>query len=182
MTLKTKLLLAVLSLLCLTTCLGLLYVACQKILSMPFRAANDTLHQRGEVITLDFLIPAGTHIDERMTIGEVVRIRIEKPKGRLTKFVNKVSESIPLTYRLLGTAVLYLFWTFLFLVFFRIFTWMRYVGALCISLLAGALVYFFMPDLILGRADDAAFLGGAIAFALVVRWRSRRRKLKPSHA
>ena len=182
MTFKVKAILVVVSLLCLTASLGIIYVACQKILSMPFRATNDTLHQQGGVVTLDFLVPGGSHIDEKMTIGEVIRIRFAKPKGRLDKFVQKISERIPLNYRLLATVVLYLFWTFLFLVFFRIFTWMRYIVALSISFFAGALVYFFMPDMILGRIDDMLFGGWAIAFALAVQWLSRRKKLKSSHA
>jgi hypothetical protein len=181
MTFKVKAILVVVSLLCLTASLAIIYLGCQKILSMPFRATNDTLHQQGGVVTLDFLIPGGSHIDEKMTIGEVIRIRFQKPKGRLDKFVQKISESIPLNYRLLATVVLYLFWTFLFLVFFRIFTWMRYIVALSISFFAGALVYFFMPDMILGRVDDTLFGAWAIAFALTVQWHSRRRRLKSSH-
>jgi hypothetical protein len=145
---------------------------------MPFRTTNDTLHQHGEIITLDFLIPSGIYIDENMTIGDVVRIRFERPKGRLSKFVHSISENIPLKYRLVGTLALYLFWVFLFLVFFRIFTWIRYIGALSLSFLAGAIVYFFMPDLVLGRADDAIFCGWAMAFVLMIRWYSRRIKLK----
>ena len=117
-----------------------------------------------------------------MSIGEVVRISLEKPKGRFNDFVQKISGSIPIKYRLLGTVVLYLFWTFLFLVFFRVFTWMRYIVALSISFLAGAVVYFFMPDMILGRVDDALFWGWAMAFVVTVRWYLRRRKLKSSSA
>jgi len=182
MTFKTKTRLVVVFLLCLTVGLGIIYVACREILSMPFRATNDNLHQRGAVITLDLLIPEGTHIDEKMTIGQVIRIRIEKQKGRLNKFVVNISESIPLKYRLLGTTVLYFFWSFLFLVFLRIFTWLRYSRVLSISFLAGAIVYYFMPDLLPGRADDAIFWGWAIAFLVLVQWYPKRRKLKSSHA
>ncbi len=145
---------------------------------MPFRTTNDSLHQRGDAVTLDFLIPAGTYIDENMTIGDVVRIRFAKPKGRLSKVARSISENIPLKYRLVGTIAIYLFWTFLFLVFFRIFTWIRYVGALSLSFLAGAIVYFFMPDLVLGRADDAVFCGWAIAFVIMIRWYSKRMAFK----
>ena len=182
MTFKTRTTLVVVFLLCLTVSLGIIYVVCREILSMPFRATNDNLHQRGAFITLDLLIPEGRHIDDKMTIGQVIRIRIERPKGRLNKFVSHLSESIPLKYRLFGTTVLYFFWTFLFLVFFRLFTWMRYVGALSFSFLAGALVYFFMPDLILGKLDDAIFWGWAIAFAVTIGWYRKRGKLKSSHA
>lgn len=182
MTFKVKTILVLVSFLFLTVCFGVIYLASQKVFSMPFRATNDNFHQQGAIITLDFLIPGGTHIDEKMTIGEVISIRLEQRKERLHKFVQKISESIPLKYRLLGTAVLYLFWTFLFLVFFRIFSWMRYIIALSISFLAGAIVYFFMPDMILGRVDDALFCGWAIAFAVTLRWYLRRRKLKSSQA
>ncbi len=178
MTFKTKVIFLSVSLFCLTVGLGTIYLVCQKVFSMPFRTTNDTLHQHGGVVTLDFLIPAGTYIDEKMTIGDVVRIRFEKPKGRLNKIVHSISENIPLKYRLVGTLALYLFWTFLFLVFFRIFTWIRYVGALSLSFLAGALVYFFMPDLVMGRADDAVFCGWAMAFVIMVRWYSKRMEFK----
>lgn len=181
MTLNTKVLWAVVSLVCLAVGLGIIYFSCQKILSMPFRATNDTLHQQGAPITLDSLIPSGVHIDEKMTIGQVIRMRFEKPRGGLKRFIQKTSERIPLRYRFLGTTGLYVFWTFLFLVFFRIFTWMRYIVALSISFFAGALVYFFMPDLILGRMDDVVFLGWAIAFAVTGRWYSKRRGLKSSY-
>ncbi len=178
MTFKAKAVLAGISLVCLSASVGIVYIGCQKVLSLPFRGTNDSLHQQGAVITLDFLIPGGIHIDEKMTIGEVLRLRFETPRGRLNQFVRDISGSIPLKYRLLGTAILYFFWTFIFLVFFRIFTWVRYIRALSISFFAGALIYFFMPDLILGRVDDAIFWGWAIAFAITVRWYSKRRKLK----
>ena len=166
------------SLLCLLVGVGTIFILCQKVFSMPFRATNDALHRQEAPITLDFLIPGGTHIDDKMTIGQVIKIRFEKPKGRMNSFIQKVSKQIPFKYRFLGTSALYLFWTFLFLVFFRIFTWMRYVLALSISFLAGSLVYFFMPDLVLGRIDDVGFLGWAIAFAGAGWWYARRKKLQ----
>ena len=145
---------------------------------MPFRATNDALHQQEAPVTLDFLIPSGTHIDDKMTIGQVIRIRFEKPKGRMNSFIKEVSEYIPLRYRFLGTLALYIFWTFLFLIFFRIFTWMRYVVALTISFFAGSLVYCFMPDLVLGRIDDVVFFGWALAFAGAGWWYAKRKRLQ----
>ena len=180
MTSKTKILLSVVSLLCFIIVLGSLYLSFQKIFSMPFRSTNDALHKQGAPITLDSLIPAGTYIDEKITIGQVVRMRFAKPRGRFNHFIQKITGSIPLKYLFWGTMVLYLFWTFLFLVFFRIFTWIRYVVALNISFLAGALVYFFMPDFILGKVDDVVFLGWAITFAIAGWWFSKQRKYKYS--
>ena len=177
MAFRVNFFLPVVSLLFLIIIIGTAYFICQKIFSMPFRATNDALHQHGALITLDSLIPAGTHIDEKMTIGQVARIRFKKPKGRFDLYMKRISESIPLKYRLFGTMVLYFFWTFLFLVFFRIFTWIRYAAALIISLLAGALVYFFMPDLIVGRSDDVVFLSLAIASAVAGWWYSRGREV-----
>lgn len=166
------------SLLCLLIVLGTLFMIGQKVFSMPFRATNDALHKQEAPITLDFLIPGGTHIDDKMTVGQVIRIRFDKPKGRMNNFIKEISKQIPFKYRFLGTLALYLFWTFLFLIFFRIFTWMRYVLALSISFFAGSLVYFFMPDLVLGRIDDVGFLGCAIAFAGAGWWYARRKKLQ----
>ena len=177
MTPKTKIMLSTASLLCLVIGVGTIFMICQKVFSLPFRATNDALHKQEAPITLDFLIPGGTHIDDKMTIGQVIRIRFDKPKGRVDNFIKAVSDKIPFKYRLLGTMALYLFWTFLFLVFFRIFTWMRYALALTLSFLAGSLVYFFMPDLVLGRIDDLAFLGWAIACMGAGWWYARRKKL-----
>ena len=178
MTPKTKIMLSMASLLCLVIGAGTIFIICQKVFSMPFRATNDALHKQQAPITLDFLIPGGTHIDDKMTIGQVIKIRFEKPRGRMNRFIKEVSKQIPFKYRFLGTLTLYLFWTFLFLVFFRIFTWMRYVLALSISFFAGSLVYFFMPDLVLGRIDDVGFLGWAIAFTGAGWWYARRKKLQ----
>ena len=174
----TKMMLSMASLLCLLIGLGTIFMIGQKVFSMPFRATNDALHKQEAPITLDFLIPGGTHIDDKRTIGQVIRIRFEKPKGRMNNFIKEVSKQIPFKYRFLGTLALYLFWTFLFLIFFRIFTWMRYVLALSISFFAGSLVYFFMPDLVLGRIDDVGFLGWAIAFTGAGWWYARRKKLQ----
>jgi hypothetical protein len=178
MTFRTKMLMSAVSLLFLVFGAGTVYLISHKILSMEFRAANDALHRQEAPITLDFLIPAGTYVDATMTIGEVVKIRIQKPKKKFNSFLRKFSESIPRKYLLLGTMILYLFWTFLFLVFFRIFTWIGYSVALSISFFAGSLVYFFMPDLMFGRIDDVIFLGWAVAFTVACRLYSKRRRLK----
>ncbi len=173
---KTKMLLPMVSLLCLVIGLGTIFIICQKVLSMPFRTTNDALHKQEAPITLDFLIPGGTHIDDKMTIGQVIKIRFEKPKGRMNNFIKEVSQYIPFKYRFLGTLGLYLFWTFLFLIFFRIFTWMRYGLALTMSFFAGSLIYFFMPDLVLGRIDDVGFLGWALAFTGAGWWYAKRKR------
>jgi len=180
MTQPGKILGIMVSFFCLFIGVGTIYIACHKALSLPFRATNDTLHRQGSPITLDFLIPAGIHIDEKMTIRQVVPLRFQKPKNRLRSFVLEISDSIPVRYRLVGTATLYLFWTFLFLVFFRIFTWMRYGTALGLSFLCGAVVYFFVPDLMIGRIDDIGFLVWSSAFLATMRWYSKRKRLKAS--
>ena len=178
MTPKNKIILTVVSMLCLVIGLGTIMFASKKILFISFRATNDSLHQKEAPITLDFLIPSGTHIDEKMTIGDVIKIRFERPKSKANQFFQKISEITPFKYRVLGTTVLYLFWTLLFLVFFRIFTWMRYVATLSISFFAGALVYFFMPDLVMSVIDDVAFLVWAIVFWGIFCWNSKRKKLR----
>lgn len=161
---------------CLLVGLGTAWLVCQKTVSLPFRQTNDALHEQDSPITLDLLIPAGIYIDEKMTIGQVVRLRFQMPGSRLTLFLAKISGVIPVRYRLVGTAILYVFWTFLFLVFFRIFTWMRYASALGISFLCGAIVYFFMPDLIIGRLDDWIFLVWSFVLLAAIRWRLKRKR------
>ena len=180
MSLRGNVLWTIVSFLFLLIGLGTIYISCQKVLSLPFRATNDTLHTQESPITLDFLIPAGINIDKKMTIGQVATLRFQKPKNRLSSFIIIISESIPVRYRLLGTATLYLFWTLLFLSFFRIFTWMRYTTALGMSFFCGAVVYFFVPDLMIGRIDDTFFLVGSSAFLVIKRWSSKRKRLKAS--
>ena len=150
-----------------------IYLGYQKVVSLPFRATNDYLHQRNAPVTLDFLIPGGTYIDEKMTIREVARIRFAQPQDRVEQAVRHLSEMVPLKYRLVAGAVLYLFSVLLFLAFLRVFTWARYTTALAASFFLGALVYFFMPDLVVGRWDDVGFLASSLAFGGTLFWYRR---------
>jgi hypothetical protein len=177
MVIRAKIIWAVISVLCLVTIISIVYTGFRKILSLPFRQTNDLLHEQGFPLTLDFLIPAGLYIDEKITVKEVLYHRLHKPGQKAHLFLSKVAESIPVKYRIAATTLFYLFWTLLFLVFFRIFTWMGYTTALFISFLFGAVVYFFMPDFIMGKIDDSIFLGWAITL-LGLRWWMKRRKAK----
>lgn len=152
------------------------YVFGQKLLSLPFRETNDLLHKQNSPVTLDFIIPAGIYIDSKMPIKEVFMLRFRKPSNRITSVVEKVSETIPTRYRILGTGILYLFWVTVSLSFFRIVTWMRYATALSAAFLAGAFMYYFMPDLEAGKMDDLAFAGWALCFATALRWHRKRRR------
>jgi hypothetical protein len=155
---------------------GGMYRLANQALSLPFRATNDMLHHRNAPITLDFLIPAGVHIDEQMTIRAVAHHRFQKPKTHLTRMMEKLSQILPVRYRIMTTILIYIFWTFLFLIFFRIFTWMRYWTALSVAFVCGAVVYYFMPDIIMGRLDDAGALLWSGVFLTLVRYVARRRK------
>jgi hypothetical protein len=177
MVIRAKIIWAVISVLCLVTIISIVYTGFRKILSLPFRQTNDLLHEQGFPLTLDFLIPAGLYIDEKITVKEVLYHRLHKPGQKAHLFLSKVAESIPVKYRIAATTLFYLFWTLLFLVFFRIFTWMGYTTALFISFLFGAVVYFFMPDFIMGKIDDSIFLGWALTL-LGLRWWMKRRKAK----
>jgi hypothetical protein len=175
MELKSKMVWATVAVLAVGAISGLAGMTYRKVGSLPFRATNDTLHREQSPVALDFLIPGGTYIDEKMTIREVAHLRFGKPKDRLSLFAQKVSNIIPAKYLLLSSTILYLFWSFLFLIFFRIFTWMRYSTALCVSSLLGALVYLFMPDMILGRKDDSVFLFSSVLIVGIA-WRFRRKR------
>jgi hypothetical protein len=109
----------------------------------------------------------------------VVRHRFQKPKGTITTLLTKISETVPARYRYVATTLLYFFWTFLFLVFFRIFTWMGYALALRISFLCGAMVYLFVPDLVVGWLDDAVFVAWPIVLFVTAN-RLRKRSVVPS--
>jgi hypothetical protein len=154
---------------------GGLYVLTDHMLSLPFRPVNDKLHAENAPITLDFLIPARVHINDGMTIREVIRYRFHTPRTTLVRMVEKTSHLLPARYRILAVVIIYAFWSFLFLVFFRIFTWMRYWTAVAFSFLCGAAVYFFMPDVMIGRWDDAGVLLWAGAVLALLRYRRRRK-------
>ncbi|MEJ2024687.1 MAG: hypothetical protein P8Y00_06690, partial [Deltaproteobacteria bacterium] len=159
------------------------------ILSLPFRPTNDTLHEERSPVNLDFLIPAGVHIDDKMTIREVMEIRFHRSTGWYEAVLVRVSEMVPRDYRYAGDAILFLFWTFLFLMFLRVFTFLGYGRALRVSLLLGGCTYYFMPDFSPGKIDDGTdfspgkiddgiFLGLAIlimVLRIVVSSRKKRR-------
>jgi hypothetical protein len=178
MTWRARVLRAAISLICLALLAAGFSLVCRKVSSLPFRATNDYLHRQDAPLTLDFLIPGGTYIDERMTIGEVARLRFEKPGRGLDLLVRKMAETIPVRYRLLGTTLFYLFWVLLFFVLLRVFTWARYATALTWSFALGAAVYFFMPDLVPGRIDDAVFIAWAGGFWIGRHWWLRRARAR----
>jgi len=128
------------------------------LLQLPFRASNDALHKDGAPFTLDFLIPGGAYVDEKTTIGDVIRIRLKKSGSPFDSFLRAVSDQIPSRYRYIGDVLLFFFWTLCFLSFLRVFTFMGYGRALRTSLFFGGIVYYFMPDLSPGRGDDIVFL------------------------
>ena len=139
----------------------------QHILQLPFRPANDALHKDGAAITLDFLIPGGTYLDEKVTIGEVIKIRLKKTSGPFEKVLQPFSDLIPPRYRYLGNILLFFFWTLSFLTFLRVFTFMGYGRALRVSLFLGGVTYYFMPDFSPGKGDDILFIGLPVLIILL---------------
>jgi len=138
-------------------CVGGALIA-KQILDLPFRSANDQLHGMHAPITLDFLIPGGIYIDEKMTVGEVIRVHTEKKISAYEQMVDSVSHFIPLHYIIIADLFMFLFWSFMFMTVIRVFTFFGYGRALRISLLLGGVVYYFMPDFTTGRIDDTAFV------------------------
>lgn len=138
-------------------CVGAFFFV-QRVLQIPFRSANDALHKKGTALTLDFLIPAGTHIDEKITIGQVVNIRVTQKSGPCEAVVRALSDLIPSGYAWLGNILLFFFWSFCVLTLLRIFTFMGYGRALRTSLFLGGVIYYFMPDLSPYSWDDILFV------------------------
>lgn len=145
----------------------------RRLLGLPFRPTNDLLHRKGSPLTLDFLIPAATYVDDRMTVGEVIKIRYNKERAIQERWLRSLLDLIPLKYRHLTNFLLFSFWFFCFMTFFRVFTFMGYGRAFRVSLLMAGATYGFMPDLVPGSGDDFLFV--AVPIALVAgRWLSRR--------
>jgi len=153
------------------------FLIARYILNLPFRPANDELHNRESPVTLDFLIPGGAYLDEKITIGEVIQIRINKETPRYKKVAEVVSDLIPVKYRYLADLLLFLFWSLLFVTFLRVFTFISYSRALRGSLFLGGTTYYFMPDFSLGKADDFVFMGLPLT-VIFLRIYTRRRKKK----
>jgi hypothetical protein len=128
------------------------------ILQLPFRPTNDTLHESDATFNLDFLIPAGTHLNETITVGEVLEIRMKKVRPLDQRILRSLSALIPVRYRYLADGLLFILWSFLFMTFLRVFSFMGYGRALRVSLLLGGLTYYFMPDFSPGRTDDILFI------------------------
>ncbi|MBC8466266.1 MAG: hypothetical protein H8D55_00345 [Deltaproteobacteria bacterium] len=158
-------------------CLGV-FLLTKHILQLPFRATNDALHEEGAAMTLDFLIPGGTYLDEKATIGEVIKIGLEKTSSPFEKTLQSLSELIPPGYRYLGDLLLFFFWTLSFLTFFRVFTFMGYGRALRASLLLGGVTYYFMPDFSPGSREDILFVGFPLLIIFFRFYLIRRRKAK----
>jgi hypothetical protein len=145
----------------------------KRLLGLPFRQTNDLLHQKGSAITLDFLIPASTYVDARMTIGEVLKVRLTKERAVHERWVRSLLGLIPAKYRHLLNLLLFSFWFLCYMTFFRVFTFMGYGRAFRTSLLMGGVTYAFMPDFAPGSVDDVLFV--AVPATLVAaRWFIRR--------
>ena len=150
----------------------------QHILELPFRTTNDALHKEGAAMSLDFLIPGGTYLDEKVTIGEVIKIRLSKTSGPFEKVLQPVSDLIPPRYRYLGNILLFFFWTLSFLTFLRVFTFMGYGRALRVSLFLGGVTYYFMPDFSPGSGEDILFVGFPLLIILFRFYLVRRKREK----
>jgi len=102
------------------------FLLVRHILRLPFRSTNDVLHKRGSAFNLDFLIPGGTYIDEKITIGELIKLRISKEKPFYERVLRAFFGIIPPRYRYLPDFFLFFFWLLCFMTFFRVFTFMGY--------------------------------------------------------
>jgi len=158
-----------------TLCSGGYFFA-KRILQIPFRSANDALHEKEAALNLDFLIPAGTHIDKKITIGEVLRIRLTEKNSPFEAAVRALSRQIPASYIWLGNLLLFFFWTFCALTLLRIFTFMGYGRALRTSLFLGGCTYYFMPDFSPYSREDVLFVVCPLLLILFRSFWIRRKK------
>jgi hypothetical protein len=152
------------------------FLLANHILQLPFRQTNDALHKNGSAINLDLLIPSGTYIDDTITIGDVIKTRTEKETSFYETLIKSIADLIPARYRHVANFIVFLFWAFLFMTFFRVFTFMGYGRALRGSLLLGGLVYFFMPDFSPKKIDDSVFIGIPLSIIVLRAYIYRRKK------
>lgn len=155
------------------------YFITRDFLHLPFRSTNDFLHEKESPVTLDFIIPGGTHINEKMTIGEVIKIRFKYERTFYNKILMSLSAMVPGKYRYLADLSLFVFFSFLYMTFMRVFTFMKYGRSLRISLFLGAGTYYFMPDFTVGKGDDFFFISFALLI-IILRAYTHRRSAKTS--
>ena len=150
----------------------------QRVMKIPFRAANDALHEKDAALTLDFLIPAGTYIDKKTTIGEVLKVRLAKKSPPFDAAASALLEQIPTTYLWLGNLLLYFFWSFCILTLLRLFTFMGYARALRTSLFLGGIIYYFMPDFSPYLWEDFVFVAAPVILIILrFHWIRRKRRI-----
>ncbi|HOP46270.1 MAG TPA: hypothetical protein PK874_01300 [Desulfobacteraceae bacterium] len=155
------------------------FLLVNNILNLPFVSTNEALHKADSAFTLDFLIPAGTYIDNTLTIGDVIKIRTGRQTSLYETMIGSIAGLIPERYRQIADLVVFLFWSFLIMTFLRIFTFTGYGRALRISLLMGGIIYYFMPDFSPGKTDDTIFLGIPLLIIIVrayISWKIKSRK------
>jgi len=152
------------------------FLLARYLLRLPFRPTNDVLHKKGYAFNLDFFIPSGTYLDEKITIGEVLRIRVRKERPIYEKVLRGVFGLIPARYRSLADLFLFLFWSLCFMTFFRVFTFMGYGRSLRGSFLLGGVTYYFIPDFSPGRTDDIFFLAVPLLIILLRKYILRRKE------
>ena len=155
------------------------FILVKSILHLPFRATNDALHNEGAIITLDSLIPAGTYINEKTTIGEVAGIRFADKSSGAQRVMDALFKQVPPRFRLIGNLALFLFWVLCYLTFLRVFTFLRYGRALRASLLLAGITYYFMPHPMSGYMDDLFFLGFPILVIGIRFYMVRKRRKRP---
>lgn len=154
------------------------YAITSHILALPFRSTNDKLHRMESIVTLDLLIPGGVYLDEKMTIGEVIKIRVYKTSPHYHKMARMLSDLIPYPYRYLANFLWFFFWFALFMTFLRVFTFLGYARAVRASLLLGGFAYYFIPDFSPGRLDDISFIGLALIVISIRFFMVRRKKCR----
>ena len=76
------------------------FLLVRHILQLPFRPANDVLHQKEAPFNLDFLIPGSTYLDDKITIGEVLKIRTKKVTTFYARILQSFSDFIPVSVKL----------------------------------------------------------------------------------
>ena len=168
----------ILLILLVSVCLSGFFIA-RHFIQLPFRSTNDALHRNESSFNLDFLIPKGIYLDDKITFGEVIKIHTKKEMSLYEKMLRTFSELIPTRYRYLADLSLFLFWSFSFMTLLRVFTFMGYNRALRGSLLLGGLTYYFMPDFSVGKFDDIFFVGVPVLIIILrayIHYRGKKRE------
>lgn len=147
-------------------------------LNLNFKKTHDFLAKHDLGWITETIYPHPKLVGPEFTIGQVISERWKTRLTWLEQAAVKVDEMIGLRMQIILRVVFWLWLCFVFMTFFRVFTFMGYTRSLRTALFMGALFYAMLPNPTRTTWDEYTFLsiGAGIILLRFIWVRSRRRK------